>query len=279
MITDEQIKALNAIEKGDANVNDAPPKARQGAWTPWAAVLCVECEYTDLKSGKHGDFYARRLKVVTWMSSRTEEIEQPKGELLGTCTSCMCKCWVRDDVALLQQVGFKSSDLDWEGPYSWALQQTGGMCAALVFSTEGRQIVVTAMDGSFYVGEYAHTDGEEDSWDHPLRTWESASLYEDDAMKSAPVLEVMVGECASKAIEFIRNPVVAPSSETSARLECGGIPREADGPTPSLADSIAEGRRLVEAFNAGRLSALVVAGLVPTLLDQLEGLLRGDRIS
>lgn len=73
--------------------------------------------------------------------------------------------------------------------------------------------------------------------------------------------------------------LVADQAETIARLECGGIPREADGPTPSLADSLAEGRRLVDAFNAGRLSALVVVGLVPTLLDQLEGLLRGEKIS
>lgn len=180
--------------------------ARNGAWTPWAAVLCVECEHTYLKSSSRGDRYARRLQVVAAME-RTAEVEQPEGLLLASCNECRCTCWVRDDVALLQQVGFKSSDLDWEGPFGWALQQTGGMCSALVFTTEGRQIVVTAMDTTFYIGEYAHIEGEEDSWDRVLRMWESASLYEDDEMKSVPALTVMVEECARKAIEFIRQPV------------------------------------------------------------------------
>ena len=180
-------------------------KARQGAWTPWAAVVCVECEHTDLKSSSRGEVYARRLKVISALD-RTAEVERPDGLLRATCNECRSACWVRDDVALLQQVGYKTSDLDWEGPFGWALQQTGGMCAALVFSTEGRQIVVTAMDGEFYIGEYAHTEGEEDSWDRPMRTWQSASLYKDNELKSEPALTAMVEECARKVIEFIRQP-------------------------------------------------------------------------
>lgn len=181
-------------------------KARHGAWTPWAQVLCAECEYAVLKNSSRGDSYARRLKVVTELD-RTAEIECPEGDLLALCNECRCMCWTRDDVALLQQVGFRSSDLDWEGPFGWALQQTGGMCAALVFSTDGRQIVVTAMDGAFYVGEYAHTEGEEESWDRPLRTWESALLYLDGELKDMRALEAMVDECTRKAIEFIHQPV------------------------------------------------------------------------
>jgi hypothetical protein len=186
-------------------------KARNGAWTPWADVLCVECEYADLKSSSHSKSYVRRLQVVTALE-RTQTVAQPEGDLLGICNNCQCPCWVRDDVALLQHVGFKASDLDWEGPFGWTLQQTGGMCAALVFTTEGRQIVVTAMDGEFYIGEYAHVDGEEDSWDRPLRTWESVSLYDDGELKSVTALTVMVEECARKAIEFIRDP--NPNAET-----------------------------------------------------------------
>ena len=64
------------------------------------------------------------------------------------------------------------------------------------------------MDGAFYIGEYAHIDGEEDSWDRVLRTWESASLYDDGEMKDVPALTVMVEECARKVIEFIRPAVV-----------------------------------------------------------------------
>ena len=210
MITDAQ-HAEGADTMSDKTTSESSEtvRARQGAWTPWAAVVCVECEYADLKSSSRGETYARRLKVVEGLD-RTLEVERPHDDqLLGSCNECRRPCWVRDDVALLQQVGYKSSDLDWEGPFGWALQQTGGMCAALVLSTEGRQIVVTAMDGEFYIGEYAHTEGEEDSWDRPLRTWQSASLYEDNELKSEPALTTIVEECARKAIEFIRNPGVA----------------------------------------------------------------------
>ena len=181
-------------------------KARQGAWTPWAAVVCVECEYTDLKNSSRGEVYARRLQLVAALD-RTAEVERPEGQLLARCNECRSPCWVRDDVALLQQVGFKSSDLDWEGPFGWALQQTGGMCAALVFSTEDREIVVTAMDGEFFVGEYAHVDGQATDWDESIRRWKSESLYEGDELKPAAVLTSMVEECARKVIEFIRQPV------------------------------------------------------------------------
>ena len=186
-------------------------KARQGAWTPWAQVLCVECDYIGLKDNTSGQTFAERFKLLSGMS-RKEEVERPEGQLLARCNECRCPCWARDDVALLQQVGYKSSDLDWEGPFGWALQQTGGMCAALVFSTEGREIVVTAMDGEFFVGEYAHVDGQATDWDESIRRWKSASLYEGDEMKPAAVLTSMVEECARKAIEFIRQPV-APDQE------------------------------------------------------------------
>lgn len=187
----------------------AVTKARSGAWTPWAQVLCVECEYAALTS-RFRRSYDRRLKFVTALD-RTAEAACPEGSLLALCDECRCMCWTRDDVALLQQVGFRSSDLDWEGPFGWSLQQTGGMCAALVFDTDARQIVVTAMDGEFYIGEYAHVEGGEDSWDQPLRSWQSASFYEDRAMKDAATLGVLTDECARKVIDFIRNPVPAPA--------------------------------------------------------------------
>jgi hypothetical protein len=187
---------------------DNVTKARNGAWTPWARVLCVECEYAVLKDNPpRGLSYAARLKAVAAMA-RTANVARPDGDGLASCDECRCKCWVRDDVALLQQVGFKSSELDWEGPFGWELRQTGGMCSALVFSTEGRQIVVTAMDTTFYVGEYAHTEDEDDTWDRPLRTWESASLYLDGEMKDTSALEVMVDECARKVIAFVHNKAV-----------------------------------------------------------------------
>lgn len=179
-------------------------QARLGVWTPWSLVLCVECDYVALKDGPRAQHHALRLKTLTKMK-RTEEVTRPEGHLMGACDNCHCKCWVRDDVALLQQVGFKSSDLDWEGPFGWTLQQTGGMCAALVFSTETAEIVVTAMDGEFFIGEYKQPVEE---WADPSRMWKSASLYISDdrgsAMKDGAALEALVEESARKAIEFVR---------------------------------------------------------------------------
>ena len=183
------------------SVSTETAKARHGAWAPWAQVLCVECEYASLKGGSRGESYPRRLKAVATMA-RTVEVEKPEGNLLGSCSECRCACWVRDDVALLQQVGFKSSDLDWEGPFGWALQQTGGMCAALVFTADDREIVVTAMDGSFYIGEYTPPVEE---WNNPNRSWESESLYRDDEMKAQGDLDALIEQCARKVIEFVRN--------------------------------------------------------------------------
>jgi len=180
-------------------------KARNGVWTPWAQVLCVECEYAALKDSPRAQHYGKRLKAVAAMN-RTEEVGHPEGHLIGSCDNCHCTCWVRDDVALLQQVGFKSSDLDWEGPFGWELQQTGGMCAALVFSTETHEIVVTAMDGEFFVGEYKQPVEE---WNDPIRSWQSESLYRGDAMKPTGDLAALVDQCARKVIEFVHQPAPA----------------------------------------------------------------------
>lgn len=181
-------------------------KARNGVWTPWAQVLCVECDYVGLQeSFERGMHYGKHLKTVAAMD-RTAEIDQPDGHQLGTCDKCHRGCWVRSDVALLQQVGLKSADLDWEGPFGWALEQTGGMCAALVLTTDDREVVVTAMDGEFFIGEYKTAGDSDERWMDAIRTWQSEGLYRDDAMKPAAELAVLVEACARKAIDLIRNP-------------------------------------------------------------------------
>lgn len=182
-------------------------RACHGIWTPWARVLCAECDYADLKDTQRWKSYPQRFRTVIAMN-RTAVVDQPEGNALATCDACQCPCWARSDVVLLQQVGYKASELDWEGPFGWELEQTGGMCCALVFSTEGREIVVTAMDGEFMVGEYVLLKDDEDGdrWIDPLRLWTSASLYADGELKDAAALEAMVEECARKVIEFVRSP-------------------------------------------------------------------------
>lgn len=174
----------------------ATTKARNGVWTPWAQVLCDECDYVGLKGTPAlSPAYWERYKALI-AKARTAEVEQPDGDQLGACNECRCPCWVRADVALLQQVGFKTAELDWEGPFGWALEQTGGMCAALVFTTDEREVVVTAMDGEFLIGVYKRAGAEDERWMDALRTWQSDPLYQDGAMKTAAELATLVDVCA-----------------------------------------------------------------------------------
>lgn len=182
--------------------------ARNGVWTPWAFVLCVECDYAGLKDSGRSETYARHLAALASMN-RTQEVDRPDGDLMGTCDVCKCRCWVREDVALIQQVGYKTTELDEEGPFGWGLEQTGGMCAALVFTASGREIVVTAFDGEFCVGEYNVTDDEDERWSDHTRLWTSSSLYDGGETKDAATLAAMVEECAKKVIEFVHTSAVA----------------------------------------------------------------------
>jgi hypothetical protein len=179
-----------------------PTKARLGAWTPWAQVLCNECDYACLKSTQ--TFEARREQLASM--DRSEEVAQPDPDsLAGTCDSCGRPCWVRDDVALLQQVGRRAGEL---GAAGFVLEQTGGMCAALSAEAGDRRICLTAMDGGFMLGEYELNRGEE-WWEHLVRTWDSGQIYEDGAWKG---VEGAIEECARKVVEFIHHPA-APSKE------------------------------------------------------------------
>lgn len=191
-------------------------KARNGVWTPWSLVLCVECDYAGLKDSPREQHYVSRLRTLAAMN-RTEEVVQPEGDLIASCDVCHCQCWVRKDVALLQRVGFKSSDLDWEGPFGWALEQTGGMCAALVFTTDDREVVVTAMDGEFFVGEYKIVGEDEERWMDAIRTWQSATLYQDGELKDAVALEALVEECAREVIAIVHSAAKDAAKDAEAR--------------------------------------------------------------
>lgn len=179
-------------------------KARRGVWTPWAAVLCLVCEYDFLKTGPQQS-YPRRFKHLKTVQLGLE-VECPDGMLGAVCNTCRCACWVQSDVALLQQIGYQTSELDWEGPFGWALEQTGGMCSALVFSTDKHEIVVSAMDGDFFIGAYDKGNDVDERWMTPLRTWQSEALYEDGKLKSEAIVKTLVEQCAKKAIEFVYAP-------------------------------------------------------------------------
>ncbi len=183
-IAKEKVMKLN---KYDQN-SDLVVYAHQGVWTPWARVLCLSCDLKDITEGanKHrATTYAKHVDAIKNLGEdgRQKLVPQPEGELLGWCDSCRGRCWVRADVAMCQAVGFAMSDLDWEGDHGWRLDQTGGMCCALVVTylpyfdendKPTREIVFTAMDGLF-AAEY-DTSAEDFEWVDHLR---EASFSED----------------------------------------------------------------------------------------------------
>src|SRR5262245_28165539 len=134
--------------------------ARVGVWTPWAQILCVACDYAALKDSSRASHHARHLAALATMD--------------------------------------RTAEVDWKGPFGWELQQTGGMCAALVFSNNTHQVVVTAMDGFFLVGTYLASDT---GWENPVGgRWESPPLYNGDEYLTEDQTSALVKECASKAI-------------------------------------------------------------------------------
>jgi len=190
--------------------------ARRGTWTPWAQVLCAECDYTQLADSERTAQYSNRLASLARID-RTQQVECPDGDSLATCDGCGHQCWTRDDVAILQRVGLATSTLWLEGPLRWGLQQTGGMCSALVFSTDTRQIVVSAMDDTIVVGEYVKD--EESSWDDPLRLWESAPIYDRVARMPDCDIESAINASARTVIEFLRASV-ATEHEAAVGARC-----------------------------------------------------------
>lgn len=193
--------------------------ARDGVWTPWAQVLCVECDYQyGLKNPRWQTSHPGRWEALCKLD-RTALIEQPDGDALAKCDECHCDCWVRFDVAMCQTVGLTYGDLAWEMDdvrAGFQMEQTGGMCCAATFPITNDDdvamavVVVTAMDGNFYVGSYVRTDepmNEPIEWNDQVDSWASPSFYVEGLSgepESYDVLAAMITECANHVIEQVR---------------------------------------------------------------------------
>jgi hypothetical protein len=176
--------------------------ARQGVWTPWAAILCVACEQVVLDD-RPAHYGKRRAYLATL--DVAAHVAPSEGELLARCDTCRCACYVEAEVALLQRIGFAASELAWEhGTFGVAMAQTGGMCAALVLTdrAKGLQVVITGLDGSIVVGRYAVANPDEATWDEPIDVAETAPYYEGGALADADTLTVLVSEAARIAVQF-----------------------------------------------------------------------------
>ena len=176
--------------------------ARQGVWTPWAAILCVACEQVVLDA-RPAHYGKRRAFLATL--DVAAHVAPSEGELLAKCDTCRCACYVEAEVALLQRIGFAASERAWEhGTVGVALEQTGGMCAALVLTDRARgvQVVVTGLDGNFVIGRYAVENPDEATWDEPLDVAETAPYYEGGTLADASTLTALVSEVACIAVQF-----------------------------------------------------------------------------
>jgi hypothetical protein len=147
--------------------------ARRGVWTPWAQVLCLACDYAQEDAHKAAGAHVERRPGHV-RDPNPAALVSMATEGLGQCNECRATCWVRRDVATIQTIGFALADADWTGPWGWALEQTGGMCAAMVVTTETHKIVTTAMDDEIVVGEYISVTENGNRWMDTLRMAEFA---------------------------------------------------------------------------------------------------------
>lgn len=186
------------METRDETQETTEGVARRGIWTPWAQVLCAPCHAADSTSPVQVD---RAVLVL-----------RPDGQRMATCDQCQARCWVRDDVALLQRLGRRISALGPAWAAAWRLEQTGGMCAALVVTSGTRDVVAVAQDDQYDVGEYEVDPGGETYWDESLRSWSSSSFYEDGDPVDEATLGAAVTACAREMVRWAQE---APHASTS----------------------------------------------------------------
>lgn len=134
------------------------PRARRGVWTPWAQVLCLVCDYA-LQTPETRALYPNRKQRPDPEALVADE--DKGGAPPAVCDECGVACWVRSDVALLQAIGYATDDCD---DLCWHMEQTGGMCAALVAPVAGHEIVLTVDGDAISGGLYADVGEDDERW-------------------------------------------------------------------------------------------------------------------
>jgi len=100
-----------------------------GIWTPWAQTLCVPCH-----NGTKGQSTLRPF------APREPHESERRGAL---CDTCGCEITLDADVAVL---GWLRRRL-----CGGRLEQTGGMCSALVYPRPDGRVIVATVDGAAVV--------------------------------------------------------------------------------------------------------------------------------
>lgn len=143
-----------------------------GVWTPWADVLCRVCH-----DALDADVTAKR--EIKW-----PEGEKREGDAPGWCTSCGRAIWVQEDIAQLTRLRKLVG--------SGEMEQTGGMCAALVFPrADGGVVVVTNLDEPLFIGRFATSDWTE-SPDSLIGEYELPAGTPDEA--AVAIIKVVINQ-------------------------------------------------------------------------------------
>lgn len=123
---------------------------RHGVWTPWAAVLCMEC---------HGPI-CRGVEFPEYDELCRSRPAPFRHEGSTHCEKCSNLIVVRDDVAACSELRYRLRSMGIEA----YLEQTGGMCVGVtvpVAALDAHDLLITAdeeEDDQWYVGLY-NSDG------------------------------------------------------------------------------------------------------------------------
>ncbi len=156
---------------------------RQGIWTPWASVLCLECHNESQKTRERG----RQIPPVSLLGPGPDEA-------ITTCQKCGSAIAVNKEITLLRdivaEVGKRFAGD--KRVKQTAMEQTGGMnAAASVELTDGRMVV-------FFKDEDAPSDETDALW---------ASLYAPGAWEEGDAAEdgsaVKGADAAAKFVEGV----------------------------------------------------------------------------
>jgi hypothetical protein len=133
---------------------------REGIWTPWASVLCLNCH-------GRGEGYTRIVDAA-WARKDVDLDAAPEGEGLTVCDTCGITIAVSETVAVEHELVLRLKKLG----VNASMAQTGGMCSAteVDLSEDGNDhLLLTDSEETdncgeqWYVGYYPYAQDENTS--------------------------------------------------------------------------------------------------------------------
>ncbi len=129
-----EVLGLNGAARAFVSLEPGVTPLRQGVWTPWAEVLCIECHNESPRSQEPG---RRPFPAVSLIGPGPDEA-------ITTCQKCGSQIALRHDVALLRDlvVAVQTRFAGDSRVKGAVMEQTGGMnSAASVELADGRHVI------------------------------------------------------------------------------------------------------------------------------------------